>query len=98
MHALFRTLGLGSWIGCILTLAFQAVSWVLSASWPSVTLLDVARRIFGFDLASMINSLPLELGVKTTYILITTELSIAFWWAGIFFFALSFFTKVLFGK
>ena len=98
MHAFLRTFGIAAWIGCILILVYQAASWVLHAAWPSLTLLDTAYEILGLDLASLIKSLPLEFAVKASYILITTELSIALWWTGIFFFGLAFTSKVVFGK
>lgn len=98
MATALRALGIVSWIGCIVALIYQGVTWVFTASWPSLTLLDVAYTMFGIDLASAIQSLPLNLAIKTTYLLITTELTLALWWAGVFFFALTLGWKVILNK
>ncbi|WP_319467215.1 potassium:proton antiporter [uncultured Pseudodesulfovibrio sp.] len=95
MHTLFKSSGLISWIACLLTLAYQGISWVLTASWPTITMMDTLSRI-GIDLTSLIQSLPLEYAVKAAYVLSTTELAIALWWLGATFFALALVNKVVF--
>jgi len=98
MHALFRTLGLCAWGACILVLTYQALMWVISASWPTMTLMDVTSDLLGVDLVTLVKSLPIEFALKTTYLLVTIELSIALWWMGVCFFGLTFISKVVFGK
>jgi hypothetical protein len=96
-HTLFKTLGIVSWSACILILAYQAAVWGVTAAWPSVTLMDVGTRM-GIDLLSLVRSLPLEFALKSAYVLVTTQLSVALWWAGAVLFALAFLTTMLFGK
>lgn len=98
MHALLRILGITAWCLCVLVLVYQAGSWIITASWPTLTLMDVSTDLFGLDLLSIIKSLPIQTAFKTIYILLTTDLSIAMWWAGVFFFGLSFVSKVIFDK
>tara|TARA_B100000683_G_scaffold277306_1_gene335089 strand:- start:2038 stop:2364 length:327 start_codon:yes stop_codon:yes gene_type:complete len=98
MLATLRTLGIGAWLACILTLVYQGLSWALNASWPSLTLMSVSNNLLGFDLLSILQNLPVDLAVKTIYILSTTELSIALWWLGVFFFGTALGWKVVFGK
>lgn len=98
MTPLLRTLGFLFWIGCILVLAYQACYWVINATWPSITLLDGTQNLLGIDLAALIQNLPLEYAMKASYFFITTELSIAFWWIGVFFFGTFFAKKIIFGK
>lgn len=96
-HTLFKTLGIIAWSACILVLGYQSATWVVTASWPSVTLMDTGARM-GLDLLTLARSLPLEFAIKGAYVLFTTELSIALWWAGAAFFALTFLHALLFGK
>jgi len=96
-YTLFKTLGLLAWTGCILLLGYQAVSWAFTAAWPSLTLMDVGGRL-GLDLLTLIRSLPLEFAIKGAYVLITTQLSVALWWAGAFFFGLALLSAVIAGK
>lgn len=98
MTPLLRALGFLSWTGCILVLVYQAGYWIIKAKWPSLTLLDGTQSLFNIDLASLIQNLPLEYGVKASYLFVTTELSIALWWTGVFFFGATFFNKIIFGK
>lgn len=98
MYKVLRTLGLTVWVGCILCLAYQCMTWVFTASWPGLTLIGVFYDLLGLDLASLINSLPFEVAIKTTYLLATTELAIALWWMGAILFASAFATKIIFGK
>lgn len=98
MTSILRTLGLSAWVGCALVLAYQAIVWVLSASWPTPTLLDVFSGVFGLDLTSIINNLPLDIAARAIYLLITTELAIAMWWLGAFFFVLTFVCTLIFKK
>ncbi|MGL1862130.1 MAG: potassium:proton antiporter [Pseudodesulfovibrio sp.] len=97
-NKILRALGIGSWIACILVLAYQSLNWVLNASWPALTMMDASQALLGIDLVSLINSLPFEFAIKTTYILVTTELSIALWWIGVVFFGLTFVSKIMFSK
>jgi hypothetical protein len=96
-HTFFKTLGIITWSACILVLGYQSVTWVVTASWPSVTLMDTGARL-GLDLLTLARSLPLEFAIKGAYVLVTTELSVALWWVGAAFFALAFLHAMLFGK
>jgi hypothetical protein len=96
-HTLFKVLGITVWTACILVLGYQAASWIVTASWPSVTLMDTTGRV-GLDLLALARSLPLEFAIKAAYVLITTELAIALWWTGVGCFALAFITATLFGR
>lgn len=98
MLRIMRSLGIAAWVGCILTLAYQSLTWVFTASWPSLTLMDAAYTLFGFDLASLVQKLPMNLAVKITYLLITTQLTLGLWWLGIFFFGLALIFKVILDK
>lgn len=98
MTRLLRALGFLSWIGCLLVLAYQASYWVIKANWPTVTLLDGTQNLFGVNLASLFQGLPIEYGYKAAYFVITTELSVALWWTGALFFGLTFILKIVFGK
>nr|WP_155932894.1 potassium:proton antiporter [Pseudodesulfovibrio alkaliphilus] len=75
-------------------LGYQAAAWGLTAQWPSLTLMDVGSRL-GLDLLTLIRSLPLEFAIKGAYVLITTQLSVALWWAGAAFFVLAFLCAVI---
>ncbi len=96
-HTIFTTLGVLAWSACILVLGYQAAMWVATADWPSVTLMDIAGRL-DIDLLGMIHSLPLEFALKFLYVLATTQLSLALWWTGVAFFALTFINKTIFGR
>lgn len=98
MPALLRLLGIAAWIGCVLTLIYQALTWVFTASWPSVTLSKVIDLIPGVDLLTPTKQLPLEYAMKVTYMLLTTELSIALWWTGAALFGLTLGWKVILNK
>jgi len=79
MLKMLRTLGIACWTGCILTLLYQAGAWMLTASWPPLSLLD----LLGWDMTSPVRSLPMEYMVKAFYVLAVTELALAFWWLGV---------------
>jgi hypothetical protein len=96
-HTFFKALGIVAWSACILVLGYQAAAWAITASWPSVTLMDVGGRM-GIDFLALVRSLPLEFALKGAYVLVTTQLPVALWWAGAVFFALTFLTSMLFGK
>jgi len=94
---MFKTLGIIFWSGCLLTLGFQAVTWVFTASWPSITLLDTVTRI-GIDLTDFISTVPTEILLKGTYVLLTTQLSLGLWWIGAACFALAMAQHILLKK
>lgn len=94
---MLKNFGIASWIGCILVIAFQAATWVFTASWPSITLMDALNRL-GINSTDFIETLPLEFTIKAAYVLFTTQLSVAFWWIGASLFILAFASKILFKK
>ncbi|WP_285905743.1 potassium:proton antiporter [Pseudodesulfovibrio pelocollis] len=96
-YTLFKALGLIAWTACIMVLGYQTVTWTFTATWPSLTLMDIGGRL-GFDLISLIRSLPLEFAIKGAYVLITTQLSVALWWAGAAFFVLAFLSAIIVGR
>lgn len=98
MTTLLRALGFVAWGGCLATLCYQAIYWVITAHWPSLTLLDGVQGLTGIDLITILQKLPLEYGYKAAYVFVTTELSISFWWVGVFFFATTLLYKVVFKK
>ncbi|QGY40987.1 potassium:proton antiporter [Pseudodesulfovibrio cashew] len=98
MLRIMRALGLLAWIGCVVTLIYQTLVWVVTASWPALTLLSLAYDVLGLELASAIQSLPLDVAIKCLYVLATTELAITLWLTGALFFALAAISKVVFGK
>lgn len=87
---MLKSLGFLSWTGCLLTLAYQAVSWVLFKSWPPLDMLTVLRSLFGLDLISVVEVLPMDIVAKLLYIALATELSLFLWWCGVAFFTLLF--------
>lgn len=98
MLATMRTLGISAWLACIFTLVYQCLSWALNASWPSLTLMSVSNKFFGLDMLSILKNLPVDIAVKSIYVLATTELSIALWWFGVFCFGTALGWKVIFGR
>lgn len=98
MPTLLRLLGITAWIGCVLTLIYQSLTWVFTASWPSVTLSDALNVIPGVDLFTPTETLPLEYAMKVTYVMLTTQLSIALWWTGAALFGLTLGWKVILNK
>ena len=94
---MFKILGILFWAGCLLTLAFQAAAWVLTASWPSVSLMDAAGRL-GLDVTDLFNTVPTEILLKGTYVLLTTQLSVGLWWAGTACFCLALAQHILLKK
>lgn len=87
---MLKSLGILAWGGCLLTLAFQGLSWVVTGSWPTITLMSILSRFFGLDLLDVGSSLPLDLAAKAAYVLTTTELSLFLWWTGTALFCLMF--------
>lgn len=90
MVLMLKTLGLLSWAGCLLTLAYQGISWLLFNAWPSLDLLSILETIFGLDLLQIIKTLPLDIVAKVFYLCATTELSLFLWWAGVGSFGMAF--------
>lgn len=76
------------WIGCLLTLGYQGLMWLIHGTWPSLTLMDALRNLNGSDLASIMSHLSFGLAIKITYVALTTELALALWWLGVGFFVL----------
>lgn len=98
MQIMLKTIGIAAWVCCLLVLAYQAISWVLFAAWPSVTLMDALHAITNVDFLSFIESLPFDMAIKATYVCFTTQLSLFLWWAGAFSFALTFAAKIILKK
>lgn len=98
MYAILRALGIMSWTGCILTLLYQAVTWVFTAKWPSVSAMDAIDSLLDIDMGVLISNLPFSTAFKATYILTVTELSLFLWYAGAFFLLSAFSLKILFRK
>ncbi|BDQ36493.1 hypothetical protein SYK_08530 [Pseudodesulfovibrio nedwellii] len=98
MHSMLKNMGILAWIGCLVTLAYQSISWTLSAAWPSVTLLDVLHSLFGIDLLSFISNLPLDMSAKAIYVCFTTQLTLFFWWLGVVLFMTQFLTQIFIRK
>jgi hypothetical protein len=94
---MLKNLGIASWIGCILVIVFQAATWFFTASWPSVTLMDGLTRL-GWNPLDNINTLSMDLTVKTAYVLLTTQLSVALWWLGAGLIGLAVIVRILFRK
>ena len=87
---MLKSFGILAWGACLLTLAWQGITWILQGSWTSITLMDVLRRVFGLDLLDAVMNLPLDVAAKGVYVAMTTELAIFLWWLGVAFFALMF--------
>lgn len=98
METMLKTIGIIAWVGCLLVLAYQAVSWVLFASWPSVTLMDALHTVSNIDFLSIIESLPFDVAIKAVYVCFTTQLSLFLWWTGAFSFSMTFASKILIKK
>ncbi|WP_419788101.1 potassium:proton antiporter [Pseudodesulfovibrio sp.] len=94
---MLKYLGMISWAGCLITLVYQAVTWIITASWPSVTLLDTAHRV-GIDLTDFVTTLPVDILLKLAYVLLTTQLSLALWWLGLAFFLMAMAQRIILGK
>lgn len=95
MHRMLKSLGILTWGGCLLTLAWQGVTWAVTGSWPSLTLMDVFGRLFGLDLLTLARSLPLDIAAKAAYVLFTTQLTLFLWWTGVALFGLMFASGLL---
>ena len=74
-----------SWSVCLLVLAYQGLIRLLQGSWSTLTLFDVTSRFLSLDILDLGQHLPFEWGLKLAYVLMTTELSLALWWVGVFF-------------
>nr|WP_321257457.1 potassium:proton antiporter [uncultured Pseudodesulfovibrio sp.] len=98
IKSMLKNMGILAWIGCLITLAYQSVSWAISAVWPSVTLLDVLRSFFGLDLLSFVTNLPLDMAAKAVYICFTTQLTLFFWWMGVALFVTQLLTQIFIRK
>jgi len=94
---MFKYLGILAWVGCLLTLGYQAATWVVTATWPQVTLMNAVNRI-GIDLTSFVSTVPVDVLLKAAYVLLTTELSLALWWIGLAFFLLAMAQRIILGK
>lgn len=92
---MLKTLGIIAWTGCLLVLAYQAVSWVIFAAWPSLTLMDMLASVFGIDSLSLAETLPFDIAFKAAYVCFTTQLNLFLWWTGVTFFGLAFVTKTV---
>lgn len=95
MYATLRALGIASWAGCVFTLGFQVLTWVFTAGWPDLTVMDIMDDLFGVDMNALLANLPFQLAVKTVYVFMTTDLSLGLWCLGAFFFTAAFAYKVL---
>ena len=85
---MLKSLGFLSWAGCLLTLAYQSVSWFLFNTWPTLDMLSTLHKLFGLDLLSVAEALPPGAVVKLLYVAMTTELSLFLWWTGVIMFGL----------
>lgn len=97
-YAALRALGLASWAGCIICLLYQAATWVFTANWPRLSLMDLASSMFQVDVSDIASTLPFQAAIKTTYMLLTTELSIGLWFIGTFFLLSAFLANILLKK
>ncbi|BDQ32891.1 potassium:proton antiporter [Pseudodesulfovibrio portus] len=85
---MLKSLGFLSWAACLLTLAYQSVSWVLFNNWPELDMFSVLNTLFGLDLLSIVETLPLDATAKLLYVALTTELALFLWWTGVAMFVL----------
>jgi hypothetical protein len=92
---MLKSLGFLSWAGCLLTLTYQSVSWVLFNTWPKFDMLSTLHTLFGLDLLSVAETLPLDTVAKLLYVALTTELSLFLWWTGVVMFGLMFITRII---
>ena len=92
---MLKSLGFLSWAACLLTLAYQSVSWVLFNSWPELDMFSVLNTLFGLDLLSVAEALPLDAAAKLLYVALTTELSLFLWWTGVAMFGLMFIFQMI---
>lgn len=95
MPYMLKTFGFISWVGCLLTLAYQGVSWILFKNWPELDMLTVLHTLFGLDLLRAIEALPLDVFAKLLYVAFDTELSLFLWWLGVTMFGLMFVLKMV---
>lgn len=94
---MLKNMGIAAWVGCILVIVYQAVTWFFTANWPSITLLDGLNRL-GFEMTAHLDTLPADVTLKAAYVLVTTELSVALWWLGVGFLVLAAMVNILFRK
>ena len=92
---MLKLFGILAWGGCLVTLVYQGIYWVIQNSWPSLTLLDILRNLFGLDLLTAVGKLPLDVAAKALYVAFTTELSLFLWWTGVAMFGLLFLLGIL---
>ncbi|MBG0790105.1 MAG: potassium:proton antiporter [Desulfovibrionaceae bacterium] len=91
---MLKSLGFLSWTGCLLVLACQAVGRFLTGDWPHLSLFTVLRSLFGLDLLSAAETLPLDTVAKLLYVALTTELALFLWWLGAAMFGLMFIIRM----
>lgn len=92
---MFKSLGFLCWIACLLVLACQSAIRLLSGSWPHLSLFDALRTLFGLDLLTAAETLPLDAAAKLLYVALTTELTLFLWWLGVAMFGLMFLTHMV---
>jgi len=83
------------WSLCLIVLAYQGILWFFQGIWPAVTLADAVGRFSSLNHFDLIRHLPFEWTIKLAYVGVTTELSLALWWTGVFFCALEVLSKLL---
>lgn len=87
---MLKTLGILAWGGCLLTLAWQGAVWAVTGIRPVLTLMDVLSKLFGLNMLTLASELPLDIAAKAAYVLVSTELALFLWWAGVALFGLMF--------
>lgn len=95
MLSMLKSLGIISWGACLLTLAYQGISWVLFKSWPTLDLLSILHSLLGLDLLRAMEALPLDIFAKLIYVAFATELSLFLWWLGVGMFGLTFILQIV---
>ncbi len=95
---MFKFLGIIAWAGCLLVLAYQGLLWLINGVWTSITAFDLLHAVFGLNMLSFMETLPLEMGAKLLYVALTSELTICLWWLGVAFFALALLSGILLKK
>jgi hypothetical protein len=87
---MLKTIGILAWGGCLLTLAYQGIFWVIYKSWPSISLMDILRSVFDLNILTTVENLPVDIIVKASYVAFTTQFSLFLWWTGVIMFGLMF--------
>lgn len=78
---MFRFLCVLFWTACLLVLGVQGIIALTSGSWEWFTVMDAAK-LLGISPVSLAANLSPEWAVKTGYLLYSTKLAEALWWAG----------------